>query len=224
MSIFNKRTLEPTTGSPSNPTSGGPIYGVDVYHEDDVTSWVKMKASGIEFVYIKASQGLSYDPKFMQYYSGAKSAGLIVGAYHFYSMGSNQRQQADFFNKRLQAVGYVKEDLPPCFDFEKASGDFSSSDANNALIFLNELQAASGRLPMLYMSQSTYTGLNKPSWMLKYPWWLARYRSEALGPGTDNWVLWQFSESATIAGLANKGDKNKFRGSLEDLKIWISQT
>lgn len=222
MSIFNKGTLNPSTGNgpaPVAPSTGDPIYGCDVYHFDDVTSWSEMLSGGIAFVYIKASQGMSADPKFKQYYAGAKAAGLIVGLYHFYASG-DQTQQAKFFASLCNSVGYTKEDLPPCFDFEKASGDFSSADATNALTFLNALQAASGRLPMLYMSDSTPSSLGTPSWMKFYPWWIARYGHAPVSPYT----ILQYSESASIPGLGNSGDKNIFNGSLLDLKSFISKT
>ena len=205
-------------------SSGGSIYGCDIYHLDSVKSFDQMLAGGIEFLFCKASEGLSNDSKFEEYFAGAKAAGLIVGGYHFYNSSIDQKSQASHFAQRLKTVGLSATDLPPVFDFEKASGNFGSQDASNALEFLLEIQSLTGRLPLLYMSESTYSALGSPSWMRNYPWWLARYRSEDLGPGTDNWVFWQFAEAAHIPGLGNTGDKNKFRGSLDDLRNWISKT
>lgn len=223
MSIFQKGTLIPTSPNspaPQTPSTGGPIYGTDIFHLDDVNSFSAMKDGGIDFVIIKASQGMGADPKFAEYYRGAKAAGLIVGSYHFYSTSASQSSQAAFFWNICQSVGYSKSDLPPCFDFEKASGDFSSNDAANALGFLKTLQSLSGRLPMLYMSDSTPSGLNNPSWMKAYPWWIARYGHAPVSP----YVILQYSESASIPGLGNSGDKNRFEGSVADLQAWISKT
>jgi lysozyme len=211
---------------PSNPppvSHGGPIYGCDIYHLDDVTSFSKMKANGIEFLFCKASEGLSNDSKFVSYFSQAKAAGLIAGSYHFYNASIDQRAQAQHYWSVIKPH-LAKTDLPPVFDFEKASGDYSAADGARCKVFLEEIASLSGRLPLLYMSASVYGELDEPAWMLKYPWWLARYRSEALGPGTDNWVFWQFAEAAHIPGLGNTGDKDKFRGSVDDLKVWISKT
>lgn len=228
MSIFKPGTLTPSapnSPAPSAPsTGGGPIYGVDVYHEDNVTSWSEMLSNGIQFAFCKASEGESSDPKFSEYFSGAKSAGLIAGAYHFYNTAIDQASQAKFFASRLEAVGFSKSDLPPVFDFEKASGNFSSIDAINCQAFLKQLHVSTGRLPMIYMSESTFAALGNPSWMKNYPWWIARYRSLSQGPGIDGWTIWQYSGSASIPGLANSGDKNIFQGSLADLKAWISKT
>lgn len=229
MSIFKKGTIVPVVPPgggpiPSNPSSGGPIYGCDIYHDDSVNSFSQMKYGGIEFLFCKASEGLGSDPKFVQYFRGAKANGIITGGYHFYSGGIDQKNQAAHFAQILSSVGLERTDLPPVFDFEKSNGDFTTQDGINCLAFLQEIHRLTGRLPLLYMSESTYEGLGRPSWMLNYPWWLARYRSEALGPGPDNWVFWQFSESASISGLGNPGDKNKFRGSVSDLKSWISRT
>lgn len=225
MSIFKPGTIIPSAPNnpPANPSSGGPIYGCDIYHLDDVSSFAKMKANGIDFLFSKASEGLSTDSKFVSHFTQAKASGLISGSYHFYSTASDQASQAKYYWNVIKPY-VTKSDLPPVFDFEKASGDYSASDGANCKAFLEEVASLSGRLPILYMSQSVYSALDEPSWMLKYPWWLARYRSEALGPGTDNWVFWQFSEDASIPGLSNSGDKNKFRGSVADLKNWISKT
>lgn len=224
MSIFNRGTVVPTFPSnpaPSVPSSGGVIYGTDLYHYDDVNSWSEMKASGIEFAIMKASEGMGSDPKFAEYFNGAKAAGIIVSGYHFYNTKSDQKSQAQHFWDRLKSVGLEKTDISPIFDFEKSSGDFSSSDAANARVFMEEIARLSGRLPMIYLSDSTVSAIGNPSWLKAYPLWVARYGAE---PKSKPWVFWQFSESSSIPGLGNKGDKNKFMGSVADLKEWISKT
>ena len=60
-----------------------------IYQGIDVSSWQgnidfsAVKNSGIEFVYIKSSEGTRYiDPYFEQNYQNAKANGLKVGFYH----------------------------------------------------------------------------------------------------------------------------------------------
>lgn len=224
MGIFQKgNTLNPIAGddpAPSPGSSEGPIKGVDLFHEDNVTSWSAMLNGGYVFAILKASQGLAADPLFVSRYHAAKAAGLVVGAYHFYSTGSSQSLQASFFNSILNSVGYAKDDLPPTFDFENSSGDYSSADGNNALTFLQTLKSLSGRLPMLYCSDSVPGELGNPSWMKAYPLWVARYGASP----RNSYVIWQNSENASIPGLGNFGDSNVFNGSIQDLKTWISKT
>ncbi len=223
MSIFRKGTLNPIVPSnpaPIAPSTGGPIYGIDLFHEDDVQSWAEMLSNGYVFAILKASQGLSADPLFASRFAAAKAAGLIVGAYHFYSTSSDQASQAQFFSNLCQSVGYDKTDIPLCFDFENSSGNYSSSDGANCQAFLQELASISGRIPLLYMSDSVPGELGNPSWMSNYPWWIARYGASPKNP----YIFWQQSGSASIPGLGNPGDKNIFNGSVADLQQWISKT
>ena len=62
------------------------IKGIDISHWNGDIDFNKVKASGIEFVIIKAGgsdRGFYTDPKFKDNYEKAKAAGLFVGAYYF---------------------------------------------------------------------------------------------------------------------------------------------
>ncbi|MDD3224915.1 MAG: GH25 family lysozyme [Clostridium sp.] len=57
---------------------------IDIYSEDNVISWSEVKASGVQWVYIEATDGISYvNPKMDSQYHGAKSASSLVIFYHF---------------------------------------------------------------------------------------------------------------------------------------------
>lgn len=77
-----------------------------IYQGIDVSSWQgnidfsAVKNSGIEFVYIKSSEGTRYiDPYFEQNYQNAKANGLKVGFYHYVTARNTDeaRAQANFF-------------------------------------------------------------------------------------------------------------------------------
>lgn len=60
------------------------IQGIDVSNWQGYIDYSAVKSSGIEIVYIKASQGTGYkDPYFEINYQNAKDNGLKVGFYHF---------------------------------------------------------------------------------------------------------------------------------------------
>ena len=62
------------------------IMGIDISHWQGNIDFNKVKASGIDFVIIKAGgsdKGFYKDPKFEENYKKAKEAGLKVGAYYF---------------------------------------------------------------------------------------------------------------------------------------------
>ena len=77
----------------SNPT------GIDVSHWQGSINWTSVKNAGVDFAYIKATEGTAYkDPQFNTNYPAAYHAGVIRGAYHFARPGSSSgAAQAEFF-------------------------------------------------------------------------------------------------------------------------------
>ena len=77
----------------------------------------KLKDQGIEFIYIKASEGSQMqDSYFAQNWENARKAGLPSGAYHFFSYDSEGKTQAENF---INALGSdLKGRLIPAVDVE----------------------------------------------------------------------------------------------------------
>ena len=92
--------------------------GVDISHWQGKPDFVKMKKAGVSFIYIKASQNMWYDQSFKTNWEGAREAGLLRGAYHFYDMrdGSDTpKHQAEYFANLLADD---PGELRPALDFE----------------------------------------------------------------------------------------------------------
>ncbi len=65
--------------------------GVDVSHWSGNIDYKSVSDSGIDIVYIKASEGKSYvDPMLNTNYKNAKAQGLLIGFYHFLDQVMNQ--------------------------------------------------------------------------------------------------------------------------------------
>ncbi len=61
------------------------LYGIDVSHYQEEIDWPKVKASGVTFAILKASEGTEFvDATFEQNFKGALAAGILPGSYHFY--------------------------------------------------------------------------------------------------------------------------------------------
>ena len=57
------------------------IKGIDVSNHQDRIDWSRVKADGISFAYVKASEGQTFvDPKYDAHVAGAKSVGIKTGA------------------------------------------------------------------------------------------------------------------------------------------------
>ncbi|SMC19277.1 Putative peptidoglycan binding domain-containing protein [Clostridium acidisoli DSM 12555] len=96
--------------------------GIDIYSEDNVTDWNAVKASNIQAVYIKASDGISYiNPKMDSQYHGAKSVGLLVGFYHFAERNSAIAEYQHFNS----VISKYQQDLKPCLDYEVSIPDMN---------------------------------------------------------------------------------------------------
>ena len=79
------------------------VHGMDVSSYETSIDWPTAKAAGIEFAFIRASDGLQYrDPKFATYWAGARAAGVMRGAYQFFRPTQDPIAQADLL---LAAIG-----------------------------------------------------------------------------------------------------------------------
>lgn len=116
--------------------------------------WTKIRAQGIETVFIRATYGdpQSYNPKtdkFVDLAQGAQNAGLKIGGYHNLVHGdlSSIRRQVDYFQSQLDFVNanFAMVDIEPyqalinnglwprLSDGELFSQEFSTVDTKRAL-------------------------------------------------------------------------------------------
>lgn len=223
MSIFQKGTLDPAHG-PVNPTpSSSRVQGVDIYHDDDVTSFAALKAAGFDFAYMKSSQGtLNTDVLFHSRMPAARAAGLIVGAYHFMSFHSRGVAQAAHCAAVIKGV-LGDDDLPVACDWEYPEGvDGKPADASIAREFLVEIENLTGRRPIIYTTKGIPAEVGAPSWMNDYPLWLADLESNPHPPHPfTGWSFWQHSWAAQVPGIGNEADVNYFNGNIDDLRRFI---
>ena len=74
------------------------VNGLDVFHGDGPVDWASVAAAGIEFAYVKASEGVAVtDSRFAQNWKAMKEAGVMRGAYHFFHPASSPEDQAGHF-------------------------------------------------------------------------------------------------------------------------------
>src|SRR6185437_5896947 len=93
------------------------LEGIDVSHNNGRVAWSRVRAAGISFAYIKATEGVTFeDPACATNLAGCKKAGIAAGLYHFYRHDSDAQQQAAHF---LRVLGTPPPgDLPPALDVE----------------------------------------------------------------------------------------------------------
>ncbi|KAK8044895.1 Glycoside hydrolase- superfamily [Apiospora rasikravindrae] len=171
----------------------------------------------------KATDGTSFiDPKFSEHWTGASSAGLIRGAYHFArpNSGSGSAQAAFFL---AHGGGWTKDGmtLPGMLDLEEGSSQCYGLSASAMVTwirdFSNTYHAKTGRYPMIYTNPSWWMACTNSSkeFAKTNPLVLARY-SSSIGTIPGGWpyqTIWQYTNK-----YAYGGDGDKFNGDEAGLK------
>lgn len=205
------------------------VWGLDVSHYQGTVHWASVAQKGYKFAFIKATEGDTWtDPRFRTNWRGAKAAGLVRGAYHYYEPGRDPQQQAEHFlstvwpgsGQPLLAPG----DLPPVLDIETTGGWSSEEVVREIQGWLSLVQQRTLRIPILYTNRGFWDGLRTLQFS-GYPLWVAEYGAAAPSPlpaGWQQWSFWQHSQTGRIQGIQGDVDLNLFRGSLQDLQQMAS--
>lgn len=210
----------------NNPSrSAYPVRGVDVSSYQGEINWSVLSGQGINFAYIKATEGSSYkDNRFSYNWENAGKAGLKRGAYHFFSFESPGSAQAKNF---IGSVPVTSGCLPPAVDIELYGEKQKNSPERMKTIeslgeLLGALEKQYGRKPILYVTGETYERYIRGSFKDYKVWIRDVYKYPAL---SDNrgWALWQYSDHQVLKGYKGEEkfiDMNVFNGTtaqFEDL-------
>jgi lysozyme len=201
----------------SEPSS---IRGIDVSKYQGTIDWGRVATAGLAFVFIKASQGITgVDPELSANWSGAQTAGLLRGVYHFFQPGDDPAQQAEHF---LATSPLGARDLPPVLDIETAGSLHPSEIVQGVETWLPKVQEATGRTPIIYTSPGFWKTLGATQFG-RYPLWIAEYgvSTPIVPAGWSRWTFWQYSESGTVPGIQGAVDLDLFQGSLEELRAMV---
>ena len=191
-----------------------PVQGIDVSHHQGFINWPQVKAPEVQFAYIKASEGADFqDKEFLENWNGAQSAGIIPGAYHFFSFCSSGAEQARNFLSRLKTVKGTG--LPPAVDLE-FGGNCEKRPTpgellNELQIFLEEVRRGSPCSPVLYVTEE-FLNSYLPSGAKGYALWVRNVFTEPRTP-EGLWKFWQFANRAQIPGISTFVDLNVYRGN-----------
>lgn len=123
-----------------NPSSNLIYEGIDVSKWQGYIDFSQVRQSGIQIVYIKASEGTGYvDPYFRRNYEGAKENGLSIGFYH-YLTARNEEEAALEAEHFTNVIAGTIPDCKLAMDFE-SFGNLSNEEINNlAFIFLKKFK------------------------------------------------------------------------------------
>lgn len=200
------------------------VKGVDVSHYQGDIDWKVLEKQGIEFAFIKATEGSNFvDEKFKENWDEATDTSLKIGAYHFFSFDSEGETQAENF---IQTVGSLEGKLLPVIDVEYYGDKFKNPPEKTKVLvelkdMCNRLEQEYGVKPILYTTNVVYKRYLQGEFNFEeYPLWI---REVYLTPDItiqDNWTFWQYSDTTVLNGYSGEEkyiDVNVFRGDEEAL-------
>ena len=184
------------------PVAENYVRGVDVASFQGTSiNWSQTLNTGIEFAFVKGTEGTSYvNPDLSSQAGGAHAAGLATGVYDFGHPDVNASTagavaEADYFiNNAGQYTGPGY--LPPVLDLEVGSSLGKTILTNWVVAWANEVQARTGVKPIIYVN-TNYASNYLNSNVSAYTLWVANYTySLDSQPGTGVWpgyTFWQYA-------------------------------
>lgn len=188
-----------------------PQQGIDVSHHQGLIEWSSVRAAGVDFAYIKATEGGDVrDARFAANWEGARQAGIRRGAYHFYTLCRLASDQAANF---IANVPREPNALPPVIDLEFGGNCKARPDRTVLLgelaTFITMVEAHSEAPVMLYLT-SEFDEYYRVSDAISRPLWLRR---TVFMPdyGARPWVMWQANPRRRVSGIEGPVDWNVVR-------------
>jgi lysozyme len=185
-----------------------PVQGIDVSHHQGKIDWPRVKAHGVDFAYLKATEGADFrDERFAENWQNAQAAGVRRGAYHFFTLCRLARDQATNF---ITTVPRDRQALPPVIDLEFGGNCKDRPDRKVLLAevatFIKMVESHAEKPVMLYVTRE-FENAYQVSAAFRRPLWL---RSMLLTPsyGSHPWVMWQGSSFARVDGIEGRVDWN----------------
>lgn len=201
------------------------VMGVDVSHYQGDIDWETLSGEGIDFAFIKASEGSTYvDPRYDYNAREAAKTGLKIGAYHFFSFDSPGGTQAENF---ISCVGSDDGMLPPTVDLEPYGKyryrlppkDEIKPELDSLLIALEEHY---GKKPIIYTTSRAYKKYLAGGYE-EYDIWIRSVFISPKLPDSREWRFWQYSDRGSLQGYSGEErfiDLNVFNGSREEFESY----
>lgn len=189
-----------------------PVRGIDVSSHNGLMNLDAAAADGIEFIFIKASEGNTFkDNNFRINYDKASHAGMKIGAYHYFRFDVDGIEQA---RNLLSVIGNHPLELGVAIDVEEshnASGIDSLKIASRLNSMVEYLNLSGYRVTFYSTAEGYYEYIDKvaPGATL----WICSLNSK---PINAEWTFRQYYHSGKVKGIRGKVDLDVFCGSREE--------
>lgn len=182
--------------------------GIDVSSHNGNINWGMVKSDNVEFAILRVGYGMydnQKDKYFDNYYNGATSVGIPVGAY-LYSYAKSVAEAQREADCAIKWLAGRKLSLPVYFDIEDPSQQGLGKGTLDAMCkaFCNKIEKAgysAGIYASKYWSTSVISGAELGR---RYTYWVAQYNNVCTYTGT--YAIWQNSSSGRVAGIKGNVD------------------
>ena len=206
-----------------------PIHGIDVSKFQGLIDWDSVRASGVKFAWIKATEGGDYvDPMFWRNWQDAKAAGLPRGAYHFAYWCRSWQEEMAWFEANVPVESNA---LPPVLDAEATPDSKTCRRTLERRATLAEMQAMLDEMerhyhkkPMVYTTVDFYRAILGPAGLAAYPIWVrsTKYHPAVKYAGRP-WHFWQYQSDGRVPGISGKVDRNAFFGDARQWRAFLAK-
>ena len=202
------------------------VHGVDVSSYQGEIDWIELQKNGIDFAFIKATEGSGYvDKMFSQNIGGISKTDVAPGAYHFMSFESDGKSQAENF---IATVKKEKILLPPVIDLELYGRyNYAPPDEETVTAILDDLisslYAEYGKMPIIYTNRRAYS-LYVSGRYKDCDIWICDVVKKPELPDGRKWLFWQYSHTGKLSGYSGSEkhiDLNLFSGTDKEFKEYI---
>lgn len=185
-----------------------PVCGIDVSAHNGEVDFDRVKAAGVDFVYIKASEGATWrDACFETNYRRAVDAGLAVGIYHFFRFDvEGWRQSVNV----MRAINGRHLDLPVAIDIEEWGnpGGVPTQRVVTEARSMIELLRRQGREVIIYTNKNGYYRFVRDNFD-DVALWVCGFTNPPMRDRA-RWTMWQHSHLGRIDGVRGRVDLNTY--------------
>lgn len=197
--------------------------GIDISHWNIVRDFFQVKASGVDFVILKAGgsdKGFYKDRCFEDYYRMAKLAGLKVGAYYYVGKNFFLYEAGVLDAKRFLNITHDKDfDYPLVVDVEEMQPGLKN-EVTEATIGFCETLENNGKYAMIYSADiAGYKERLNLDYLTPYDKWVARWGKKPTY--VKSYGIWQKSSKGIVPGILGNVDLDV---SYKDYKAIMEKT
>ena len=176
------------------------MKGIDVSHYQGNIDFDKVKADGIEFCMIKATEGQNFvDPKFKE---NAEKCTVHKGAYHFLRATTvdDARKEARFF---LDTIKPYRFDFPLAIDAEAPElAALGKQKLTDVILAFNDVVRGAENYVILYSNKDWTENKLDMARLSQIDLWYAYYH-DAPGRACG---MWQYSSTGRVNGISGNVD------------------